>query len=409
MATTNTTTTLNGLLKKQYSGNKDVSRIMPTFSLVAQFAPFTGKSQPIGEKYVEAVQLTREQGFTYQAPGSNIVAYNDAVATTVKNAEADIYEISGIFDISNEMVSRAAYGSSQAFANSIDTVVKSAVESTRHRLEINLLYGQEDIGVLDTYSSGATVRITAATWASGIWAGQENTKIDVYSSAGAFKFTTSVVSVATATRDVTMSHSTGFATDDKLYLHNTVGNEAMGMKKILSTSGSLFNIDNSQYGLWKGTTYSTVGELTHEKIDYAIALLADKAMPSNDLTLFISPSVWKDLNAEQAAKRQYTSGGGTAKNGFSGLEYASPTGGNVIVKPHPLVKTGDGFLLNKSAWKRIGTVDVKLGGPIAGDDNIVVHLQNSTGYRGYTYSHQSLFCNHPASNVYLSGITVGSL
>src|SRR5581483_4286645 len=124
-------------------------------------------------------------------------------------------------------------------------------------------------------STSTVVTLTAASWATGIWAGMENCPLNFFkqsdsslvSSGTDAVFTISSIDVDN--RKLTLTGSAaGIAALDTAILAGacdiffdtartdaTTFNEMVGINKIITNTGTLFNISASTYNLWKGNTY----------------------------------------------------------------------------------------------------------------------------------------------------------
>ena len=401
----NTTGTLNGLLKRVY-GN-EVTKLIPDNNYLTELIPFES-SNLIGEKYYQPVVLAAEQGITYAAPGSGAAALQDSVAGTVSQAAVDSYQIAGQAQMSFDIAARALRAPNQtAFRKAMDQIIENLVLSVRKRLEINFLFGGTSVGTCTTGTTGTTIIISSATWAPFVWAGAAGMKIDIYSSGGVFKGTTSVTGTSISAQTLIVSTSGLAASTDLIYLSGTVGNEAIGIYQILTTSNaSLFGINNTNYDLWKGNTFTVGATLTQNKLDQAFTQLVEKGF-SGEAVLLVNPRVWTDLQNEQLARINLAHDGAFQKKaelGTGKIVYNTQSGNTMTVVPHTICPVGTAFLLDISSWRRIGCVDIKLGGPLPGDEPLI-RLPNNLGYQILAYSHQAIFCDRPGFNSVLQTIT----
>ena len=165
-----------------------------------------------------------------------------------------------------------AMSTEQAFAEVFDVTVEGLQMQIRANIELMSLYGQSDLGTVEsasTVSSKRQVVISKPTWAAGIWPQLEGALVDVYAdSTLASKVTSTtylqVVSVDIANRTITLD-GTDYAsvtTNNVIvpYGTGTAGASwAKGISKIIQTSGTLFGIDNS--GVWQTSrATATVGQ-----------------------------------------------------------------------------------------------------------------------------------------------------
>lgn len=400
----NTTTTLSGLFKTVY-GDK-VHKLVPENAVITKMIKFAGKKSAPGSSFKESVSLALEQGATYAAPGAGAYSYNTPVPGAVRQATVDGYQLSFVADLDFETATKAmSANSKQAFAEATQQVISNLTQSHRHRLETNFLYGGVGIGAVSGLAS-QVITFTAASWAEGIWAGQEGAKIDVYQAdlSTLRQADLVIASIDMVARTVTVvGTTTGIVATDVAFFAGSNGNEAIGIDSIITTSGSLFGIDNSAYSLWAGNSYAVGGALTQAKVDNAITLAVAKGFAGGAKVL-VNPAVWSDLNVEQTARRTGAPGMKRSKSGYNFIEYFSVSGGVIELVPSSCVKLGEGFVIPSDTFKRIGTVDFTLGDPL-NKDGMVQDLEGSAGYRIKSYSNQAMFCTKPGHAVKLTGIT----
>jgi hypothetical protein len=155
-------------------------------------------------------------------------------------------------------------------------------ESHQFRLELSLLYGRDGIGKVTSNTSGALV-ITAADWATGIWAsGMKGAVLEAFTGVTASEtqhngdLTVSTIAVSAKTVTVTGTNAAVVA-NDILYFkgaRTTTGyNECAGLYRILTNTGTLFNISASSYELWASQSSAVGGNLSLTAIMNAAAAL----------------------------------------------------------------------------------------------------------------------------------------
>jgi len=165
-----------------------------------------------------------------------------------------------------ESAAKAASGK-KAFANATQHLIETMMESAAHRVEVSMLYGQSGIGKQSTESGSGTDRVytlQTASFAAGIWSGAENSELDFYNSST--KLNTNAAVVVTAVdldaRTITVTGNASdltaidAATLPDIYFKGSYGKEMVGIDKILTNTGTLFNINAGTYGMWKSSSYS---------------------------------------------------------------------------------------------------------------------------------------------------------
>ena len=417
--TTENGTSLDGIFKNRYIGR--VEKILSNDNEFQKRVQFDSANK-IGRYYMKAVQLRRPQGVTF-ASGStanDAFALNGSVASTILDAYIDASSIVMQDRIGYTTMARAM-STEQAFAEVFDTTVEGLQMQIRANIELMSLYGQSDLGTVEsasTVSSKRQVVISKATWAAGIWPQLEGALVDVYAdSTLASKVTSTtylqVVSVDIANRTITLD-GTDYAsvtTNNVIvpYATGTAGaNWAKGVSKIIQTSGTLFGIDNSTYGNFKGNSYSSVnGVLTLGKINSAASLAWNRGT-ARKLTCFVSAWTWTDMNVDAAALRRYAESTKAGLDlGTTSITYYGPNG-EIEIVPHRFVKAGEAFLLDLSSWSRVGSMDVTYSLPGL-PENFILQLPSNAGFELRNFSDQAPFCWNPSAQTYISGIVNNSL
>lgn len=299
-------------------------------------------------------------------------------------------------------------GSQAAFEDATKYVIKNMIDSMSKKLEIEILYGQMGYGVVNASTSGSTSFVVKlAEWAPGIWAGAENMPIEIRSSDGNTVRGENVVkAVDMDTRTITMESAMTLTADDVIWHKGAYGKEFAGIHKILSqTSGTLFNVDISKYGIFRGNTYSaSSAALSQAKLSLALTRAVEKGLDGKVLAL-VNPKAWTNMMTDQAALRHFDSSYSKDKatNGFSKLEFHSLNGGLIEVRPSIYVKEGYAFLLDMDSWLRVGSTELSFRMPGAGDQ-YVLHRPDSAGYETRLFTDQAVFTHRPGTSVLITGI-----
>lgn len=421
-----TTTDLNGLFKQAYAD--DILNLIPEESVLTRMIKFQGRNYLLGNTYNQPVIVRSEQGFTYSRPNNGTFSLNAASSMKTQNAVVDGFIILEQSGISYEAVARS--DNVNSFRNAVDLVMQDAMESFARRLEIALLYGQAATGLGKTTATSTNVSSTSTKfafatgqWSAGLWTPLEGATLDVYNASGTALNTNGAVTVASidvVNKTITVSAATADITAIDGYLDGTGGryavlrfytagtngaDEAVGLDKIMENTGTLFGIDAATYSLWKANTFSVGGALTLAKIQEAVAVAAARGL-SEDVELFVNPSVWQDLSSEAMTFRMLDSSYSAKKtvNGTEALEFHSQNG-KIAVYAHKYVKEGEAFMLPTKRAVRIGSSDISFN--IPGTDNGQIFIQNPTsaGFTFRIFSQQSLLVTKPALCVKLYAIS----
>ncbi len=421
-----TTGELNSLYKVNYADG--VENLLPPTGKLTKAIKF--KKSPLNGKHYEApVILTAESGFTYSGDTQTAYALNDTIGMNMASAIVPGYDILLASTVGYQQAARASK-SSAAFKTVLSTKFENMLFSTEKREEINILYGQDCLASA-AQQTVATVNplpivIDTASWATGIWAGSENSLVVFSRSSSAatvdslLPFRVARVDVEARTVYFAAVGSSSLANLEaaveayavKLHFYSTVTDnsgtiayqEAAGLKKQMTNTSELFGINAATYDLWRGNTFATSGQLTLGKINAAVSLAVQRGL-NVDASVWINPDTWADMSTDAAAQRMYDSSYSKSKstNGSQVLEFVSQNG-TLKVIPYNLVKEGDAFIFPESKVIRIGARELSLTDPVRGNGEVFFTLPGNAGVGLRAYSNQAVFIEAPAQCVYVSGI-----
>jgi hypothetical protein len=185
----------------------------------------------------------------------------------------------------------------------------------------------------------------------------------------------------------------------------------VGIKNILTTSGSVFGISNSTYSIWKGTTVAqgaTKFTLTALQNGVAAAVnrgaLGGEGEGSGDLEVYVNPRTWATLLTTEAGLRKYDSSysPNQAENGMENIVFHHQAGKSVI-KTHRMIKEGDVLALHKPDWSRSGSAEISFKVPGI-EKEIIFPLENQAAMAFRSYADQYVFCSAPARSIFWTGV-----
>lgn len=421
-----TKSTLDGLYKEVYG--ESLETLVPDFSILQKKIPFKTKKKT-GDKYVEAVQLTNEAGFTY---GAGLQALNGAVASSVDDARVSGAPMTLQTGFSYDAAANMA-SSAQAFQDYSSFRFKTMMAAASYRLELQMLYGNEGLGVADSgqdattavvNTNEVTVPILPASWAAGIWSGAEGSYVSLFTTAAdtasaadgldgtVNKFL--VASVDTDAKTITLETTDGTeaaalvveieAANYNIFFHGSRTNEMTGLSSIASNTGTLWGIDGSTYSLWQGNTYGAgSAALTLAKIFSATTKAVGKGL-AEDVTCLVSPTSFAGLNATESGLRQYntTVDNKKAQRGAEEITFFGPNG-KIEVISHPMIKDGEAIIAPLKSANRIGASDLSFKTPGRGEE-IFLQMSGFTGFEVRLYSEQAIFMPCPSKAVKITGI-----
>lgn len=398
--------TLNGLFKESYADKLEL--LIPDGVKILNRIKFMSKDKQPGNLFHQPVILGLEHGITFASSDEDAFNLQAPVAGQIKDAQVKGSPAIMRSILGYTAASRAAQGGQKAFMDATKFLVANMLRSMSKKLEIEMLYGQVGYGVVSTAVT-TVVTITTADWAPGIWAGAENMPIEIRSSAGTTSrgvFT--VVSVDMDARTITLDASAqaaGVIATDVIWHKGAYGNEFPGIHKILTNTGTLFNIDAGTYNLFKGNSFSCgSAALSFTKLGLATTRAVEKGAEGKMLAL-VNPRGWQNLLSDQAALRKYDSSYSSAQleNGAKSIKFFSQNG-EIEIEPSLYVKEGYAYLLSVDEWTRVGSTDLTFKLPGQGDYEFFRHLENAAGYEMRLYTDQAVFCAAPGKNVLLTSV-----
>jgi hypothetical protein len=377
MAAVTVVSQLDGLFKRIYADN--LKDLIPKNAKLIKRVKFSQRKR-LGDTYEQPVVLANEHGVTYASAGAGAFTLNTPIAMQTKNARIPSVQMVLRSRMDYEAASKASAGGAngeRAFRQATELMVMSMTNSTTHRLECSMLYGETGLGKISvSYNSDSTTTvayISDLTWAVGIWAGCENAKIDIYNATSKVNSAALTISkvdpvlktltLTGAAADITAvdnsAGSTGSGLD--IYWEGSYGKDMYGLDKQITNTGSLFGINASTYNLFKGNTYAAAGAITTSKLLKSTTIAIGKGGLNENVIAYVSPTNYAVLNAEIFGKREYdvSYASGVAKAGNETLKLYCQSG-LMEIEPHSMVKDGEAFIGPTSCIKRIGSTDVTL-------------------------------------------------
>lgn len=417
----NTFATMRANFKEVYADG--IAQIMPDHCILQKRAPFNTKPINPGKEYVEPVTTKRPQGWTFEVAGAGAFNINPAQAGETKDARISANQmlLNDVIDI--ETAARAtADNSKAAFREATSYVVERMGEAARNQLETNLIWGQLPLSTVLTAVT-TLVTCTSQEFAAGVFIGCEDAPYEFFSADGNTKRCEAVLSTMdpdahtlTFDRDVA---ALGVVPTDIIYRKGTwvvtggVGSskEAAGIMKILTNTGTIFNLSASTYNLWKSFKLDQGAT----PLDFFAWLKLNgkgviKGLQSGAVGL-CSVDSWNDMANDEAAFRRYNANSRQSKVevGVEEITYFGQ-GGSMSIRPHAMMKKGYAPLLNMRGmdgkggdFKRIGATDWTFRMP--GSDAYLTQLQGVAGYGVMLYTNQALLCIGPGRSGYAYNIT----
>jgi hypothetical protein len=357
---------------------------LPAENTLADYSDFVQQDARPGENYNFPVQVTLEHGVTHNTDGTAFTL-NAAVDSVLQNAQIDGATIMLRGTLPYDVIAKGKNGAANgneggAFWKPIDLKTKILMQSGEFYRENNMCYGPgtgtslANIGVVGASISGANlaapqvVRLTAASWAPGIWNNYINGLVDVYQSDGATLRDSGVTvqAVTSSTQTRLQLFKTGsvavVAANDIIMPAGQKGKGCVGVQPILENAGTLFNISAATYPMWRCPQFSVGGTMGRAKLLQGMARLYPNGITTGG-KLFVNGMTFAELAEEANALQRYTGNNDKVKRqGAANLEYDTAVG-TVNVALHRYMKQGIAMFIAKDVLKRVGSSDLTFSLP----------------------------------------------
>ena len=387
------------VLHKQVFGDS-VINLVPSFAKLSKLITFK-KEKQTGRYFEQPVQVSLEHGFSYT--NNSVVTLSTEVAAGFLEAQVDGKEIILQTAVPHLQAAKMT-SSSRAFAKAATIIYESMLASAHKRLEVGILYGQsaEGIGIVLSNTAGALV-LTVASWSTGIWSGMKNAVLEVFAPAGGAQRNGDLVitDVNVGSRQITVSGtSAAVVAGDVVFFKGARTGDMVGLEKIITNTGTLYNISAATEELWKGNTYSAgAAALNASKILAAAAVAAGRGC-AEEMVAIVSNVTFGNLASDAAALRVYDGPGKpSGENGADELTFYGPSG-KVKVIAHMFCKDGEAYIFPEKHVSRIGSSDIEFSipgaGPQEGEMNLWFVDPSTNSQKIRLYSHQTVFVDMPA-------------
>lgn len=396
---------LQGHFKEIYADKLVDSR--PEGAQLLSKIEFIAGDKQLGGFYNQPIMLTHEHGFTYCGSDGALPELNEAIRGMSQNAQVRGTEMVLRSYLSVLAASRSQ-NSKAAFISETKLLVENMIKSFTKRLEINILYGQTPIATVESVSTVSMV-VPAEEWSGGIWSASEGMKIEIFDvTMATLRGVFSVSSVNLDTRTVTCTAdlaAAGVIATDVVQFHSsfsTTYQEFAGIHKIITNTGTLFNVNAAAYNLFKGNivdvgtgTGANAADLSFDKIETGISRAMEKGLNEELVTVICSPKTWKALLIEQDAKRSYDQSYNKAKleAGAKSIMFHGPNGMVEIISSI-YCKNGYAYMVPLKDFIRVGSSEMTFEQP--GFEGKFLRLKEShNAYEMRLFTDQALFTARP--------------
>jgi len=413
----NTTSTLSGLFKEVYADK--LESLVPNAARIQKDAEFVSRDKQEGNQYHQPVRLTRAHGWTLETSGDAFPLNQPEPArtqdATVQGSSFVLREVISYTAAAKLLSGKSEGAKKRAFVSGTSYMVENMTETAAFVLELQLLYGQTDLGIVSSVSGSSgtrTIVFTAATFIPAMWSGLERGYVDFFDTTGATQRNAAgqcqITAVDVSARSITISGTeaeiTNIVATDKVYLRGTKSSGMVGLRSIVANTGSLFGVDAATYSLWAGNSHSAAsGSLTFAKVMQGLNKPVNRGA-MGDMRMYCSPKSWTDMNNDLSALRRYADkAGGKLTQGSDGLSYESQAG-SVDVVPHIFMKPSEAIVVPKGKMIRLGASELTFNPPGMEQDSFFENLPDHAGYGTRCYWNQALFLACPAKCLLINNI-----
>lgn len=385
---------------------------LPKWSVIQDKFPFEESEGDLGGSYIVGVELTKSHSCVY-APGdgSALTALPAVPQMLAPRATINSFAICIRQRIAVQLLKKAQKEGKSAFASAVSVAIRNLYESHVFRLELSLLYGRDGLGIVGAVA-GQIITITTASWAPGIWtAGMVGASLQIFSGTGdtvtqrgtsfsvtavnpgAFQFTVSGVLTGVVANDVVYFDSARTATGF---------NECVGLRRILSNTGSLFGIDSAVFDAWRAQQLNVGGALSFTALMQAAAACVTYGLEKGYVVC--TPASFANLVNDEAALRRYPQYAAMVKRGAEGLSFQM---GQVEIEVllHPHMRLSEAMLLPAKKVHRIGACDLTTLGEGDGINGVLFQVHDLLAAEARTYSDQAIYIEAPAQALLFTGIS----
>lgn len=413
------------LLKVRYG---EFINPLPSENTIAKDVPFVPSEMRSGRSYNFPVNLTLPHGVKHD---DTMTAF--ALATVIPSVKKEA-TLTGASIVIRDNVSwddvfatmngvANGGGAGGAYMSVWDDCTRGLMQSGELYREIALLYGPGNtstaaatLGVVEAnelssdLDPSATLSITRATWAPGLWPNMIGALVDIYETDGATPRATgvTVLSVDESQNRVELFKSGSSVTPaagDVLLASTAIDVSCYGMEAIAANTGSLFGISASTYPQWKVTGYAVDSHAIERSDVLAMCSRQVAHGVTGGATLYLCPHAIGDLIEEANELQQFIGDPDEVRvQSSSAVSYKTQIG-RVDVKPHPYMKQGIGFLVpKKDGAKRVGSTDLTFRGDGKGDEWFYTTLADNAGSQLRIMSSQAIVFPKPWQVTYVTGI-----
>lgn len=425
MATTNTMATGTGLFVDTFSGA--LEDLVPEAAQISSSMPFEEAEKQPGNLYHQAVRLGLEHGAHFDTDGTDFSLSDPGpIAAVYQDAQLKGSAILMPTRVAYVAAQRALKGGKSGYVKSMKPYVEGNALGLGFHQEMSFLYGQVGLAnssAVTASGTSGTFVVDAETWSAALWKTAIGMKADILDSlTGSVQNSNAAVTitgVTESTRTISFSNAAGDAaaldaltTNAKIvrrgaYAGSGTWNECAGLVKILSNTGTLFNISAATHPLWKSINLSAgSASLTYGKVINGLAQAASNGLGKTNVILECSPATVGDLQVDVAALQRFDSSYSSkvANTGSEELRFFGQNG-MVTIRPHIYMWEGIALARPEKDFKKIGSTDITYKVPGMPEEQMILQLSLNAGWEFRSFLDCAPFTPRPGSCVYFNAIT----
>lgn len=428
------TQTAQNYFKRVYG---DITNLLTEDYILSKEIPFKQEAK-VGDSYVIALTLAREGGITYAGTAQTAFAINPGSAGATKQARVIPSQSILTSVLALAFISRGV-SSEASFANTTKDHVKNHLSSHEYFREVSRWYGQstELLGTVSyaptgtlyrgaTYTGSGTVTLTRPAdgstiaftaginvdekailmapgqYAAGFWAGNDTSvRVLQVDSTGAIVASGLIigtdVDLGIVYVDFVPVAATSTTSHRLCFEGMESGQDAVGVHRILSNVGTLFEISAATFSLYRANVLSLGQKKFNLKaLQFGVSQAVNRGALNKPLMIFVNPRTFASMSNDEASLRKYDASykSAQANNGFEAIEYFAANGANQVVA-YNMIKEGHAFGLEKASWVRSGSAEVSFKIPGFSEADLIFPLENQAGFVLRSYSDEFIICKRP--------------
>ena len=310
----------------------------------------------------------------------------EGVDTPYLSFVAPLKNLYGRFEISDKAL-RCSSTDINSFVNLLQDGMDSLLKASIFNLS-RMIYG-DGSGCLATITVGSTTTVdNTDAIAPGMY-------VDIYNGETLVASNVFVKNVDKASKEISWNVAESLATGYKVYLHNSKGNDIIGLKGIVSNS-TLYGVDKTAYPIMNAKTYTATSSDTFDE-DYVQRVIDDLEMDGTNVN-FINCSydlkrVYQKYLTLYKKNIEYT----TLEDGMRVITHFG-----IPVVPTNQVAAGECYFLNTDDFMFYELGDWKWLEDESG--RVLKQNANKPAYSATLVKYTELLCHKPSGVAYCNSI-----